>query len=167
MCSMDQIEPKGLDEVFPKLESFVEKEDMEGSVTDEDVTTGFELFRAVVYCPLATDIKLFRFVEQLLSDESARTITQTFVNLVRSGVLRDVRRFTLIKEFYLVLASTLNLRYGNVLLATSTNSQLETMINDDWPFFTNHTDLVKNCLLGSHCDSIQDRVQKLGKNLLL
>ena len=166
MCSMGQIRSEGLDEAFPKLVSFVEKEDMEGSATEEDVTTGFELFLAVVYCPLATDIKLFRFVNRLLSNESARTIIQTFVNLVRSGVKPDVRGFTLIKEFYGVLASTLNLQYGNVLLATSTNSQLQTMIDNEWPFFTNHTDLVKNCLSGSHCDSIQDRVQRLGKNFL-
>ena len=163
---MGQIGSKHLDEVFPKLVSFVDKEDMEGSAKDEDVTTGFELFRAIVYCPLEMDIKLFRFVDRLLSNESARTIIQTFVNVVRSGVITDVRRFTLIKELYGVLAATLNLQYGNVLLATSTNSQLQTVLDNDWPFFTALTKVVKNCLYSSQCNSVQDKVQKLGKNLL-
>ena len=88
------------------------------------------------------------------------------VNLFQSGVLQDRTSFTQAKEFYLVLASTLQLQYGNVLLATSTKSQLQTVIDNDWPFFTNYTHLVKKCLKDTDCDSIQDIIQKLG-NLLL
>ena len=58
---------------------------------------------------------------------------------------------------------TLNLQYGNILLATSTNSQLQSVIDNDWPFFTNQTDLVKTCLTDSDCDSIHDIIQKLGE----
>ena len=65
-------------------------------------------------------------------------------------------------EFYEILATTLNLEYGNILLATSTKSQLQAVIDNDWPFFTNNTDLVKICLLDSDCGVIQDIIQDLG-----
>ena len=163
MCSMeDQISSDFLDEAFPKLASFVNENDLEESATDEDVMIGFEIFHAIVYCP-SMDIKLFLFVDQLLSNESSRTIIQTAVNLFRSGVLKDLTGFTEAKQFYQVLVSTLDLQYGNVLLATSTKSQLQAVINNDWPFFTNQTDLVKTCLLDSGCDSLQDIFQKLGR----
>ena len=163
MCSMeDQISSDFLDEAFPKLVSFVNEKDLEESATDEDVMIGFEIFHAIVYCP-SMDIKLFLFVDQLLSNESSRTIIQTAVNLFRSGVLKDLTGFTEAKQFYQVLVSTLDLQYGNVLLATSTKSQLQAVINNDWPFFTNQTDLVKTCLLDSDCDSLQDIFQKLGR----
>ena len=61
------------------------------------------------------------------------------------------------------LAATLNLQYGNILLATSTKSQLQTVRDNDVPFFTNNTDLVKTCILDSECDRLQDVIGDLGK----
>ena len=66
------------------------------------------------------------------------------------------------KTFYDVLAGTLKLDYGNILLATSTKSQLQALIDNDWPFFTNTTDLLKDCLMNSDCDDIQEIIQELG-----
>ena len=163
MCEMEQIRPEHLDEAFLLLVTSNDKEDLEGPTIEEDITTGFDLFHAVVYCPLQMDIKLFRFVDQLLSNnESARTTIQTFVNLLHSGMIKDSARLTLANKFYMILASTLNLQYGNVLLATSTRTQLQAVVDNDWPFFTDHIDLVKTCLLNSDCDGIQDIVQNLG-----
>ena len=164
MCSMDQIRTEHHDEeIFSKLVSFVNKKDLVGEPSDEDIMTGFELFHAVVYCPLM-DMKLFQFVGQLLSYESARTILLTFVNLFHSAIMKDKKRMGVIKEYYGVLVTALNLQYGDVLLATSTKSQIQAVIDNDWPFFTNHTDLVKTCVLDSDCDSLHDVFQKLGKS---
>ena len=65
------------------------------------------------------------------------------------------------------VADTLNLHCGNVLLATSTRSQLQSVIDNDWPFFTNNTDLVKSCLLNSTCEGIQDIIGKPGKTVFV
>ena len=78
------------------------------------------------------------------------------------GMVKDGRNFILAKEFYFVLASTLDLQFGKILLATSTKSQIQEVIDKDWPFFTNNTDLVKKCLSDNKCDSIQDIVKKIG-----
>ena len=76
--------------------------------------------------------------------------------------IRDEAIFLLAKKFYKVLASTLNLQYGNVLLATSANSQLQTVLRNGWPFFANNTDLVEKCLQESICDGFQNISKNLG-----
>ena len=163
MCSTGQVKPENQNEAFSELASNVSTDETERpTFLDEDIQTGYELFQVIVHCPTMS-IKLFRFVEQLVSSESSRTIIQTFVNLFQSGVMTDKTSFSLAKQFYHVLSSTLNLQYGNVLLATSTNGHLQDVLRNDWPFFGNKTDLVEKCLQEpSHCRAIQDIFQKLG-----
>ena len=131
--------------------------------SEEDIKTGYEIFHAVVFCPPTMVFKLLRFLDQLLSSETSRTVIQTFVNLFQSGTITDDETsFTLAKQFYKVLAKTFQLQYGNVLLATSTRSQLMAVLDNDWPFFTNNTDRVKTCLFDSDCEGLQGIVQKIG-----
>ena len=122
MCSMGQIQPEHQKESFSRLVSSVNINQTVGPSSAEDIKTGFKLFQALVFCPRMV-IKLFRFINQLLSNEHSKTIIQTFVNLFQSGAIADKTSFTLARQFYFVLASTLNLQYGNVLQATSTNAQ--------------------------------------------
>ena len=161
-CSFEQVKSRYQDAIFSKFVSRAEdRKEKEEPTTAEDIETGFEIFHAIIHCPI-TVFKLFRFIDQLLLGETSRTIIQSMVNLFQSGVLHDRTSLNLAKEFYLVLASTLELQYGNVLLATLTKSQLQTVIDNDWPFFTNHTDLVKMCLKNSDCGSTQDIIQEIG-----
>ena len=107
-------------------------------------------------------IKLFSFLDNLFSTESTRTIIQTLVNTFRFGTITDKTSLTLTKDFYFSLASTLDLQYGNVLLATSTRSQLQEVLDNDWPFFTNNTRLVERCLKDSDCEGTQKFIHGLG-----
>ena len=166
VCSDEQISTSQINETFPEMASYNKKEDLGGLITAQDILTGLELFHSIVYCPVM-DIKFYSFVDRLLMEENSRTIIQTFVNLFQPGVVTDPKRFKLAKEFYMALAATLNLHYGNVLLATSTRSQLQTVIDKDWPFFANNTDLVKSCLLNSTCEGIQDIIGKPGKSVFV
>ena len=83
------------------------------------------------------------------------------VNLFHSDAITDVTSFMLAKKFYQVFASTLDLQYENILLATSTNSQLETIKTEEWPFLSNVTE---KCLTESDCTSLLDIYQNLGKS---
>ena len=74
----------------------------------------------------------------------------------------DLSILTLAKQFYTVLVNHLELRYGDVLLATATRSQLQALLNNDWPFLTNQTDVMKVCLNGSDCDRVEKNIEKLG-----
>ena len=108
--------------------------------------------------------KLYTFIDQLLSNETSRTIIQTIVNLFQSGAITDKTSLTLAKQFYNVLASTLDLQYGNILLATSTNAQLQAVKKNEWPFFANHTHLVDKCLTDSDCGGLQEIYRHLSKS---
>ena len=132
MCSISQIKPQNQKGAVSQLFTNVNANPTEGPPFEEDIKNGYELFQAIVYCPRMV-IKLFRFVDQLLSSERSRTIIQTSVNLFRSGVITDETSFTLAKQFYFLLASTLNLQYGNVLLSTSTKAQLQAVIREASP----------------------------------
>ena len=159
MCSMGQVKTQNLKEAFSKLVTYKITDEQEGFASEEDVRSGYKLFHAIAHCPTMT-IKLFRFINQLLSNESSRTIIQTFGNLFHSEA--DKMSFTLAKQLYHQLSFTLNLQYGNVLLAMLTNGQLQTLTRNDWPFFANNSDLVEKCLQESHCDGIEDIFQRLG-----
>ena len=161
MCRMGQVIPKNREGAFSKLVTNINDKLTEEPPSQKDIKIGYQIFQAIVYCPRMV-IKLFRFVDQLLSSESKRTIIQTFVNFFQSGALTDKISFTLAKQFYFEVASTLDLQYGNVLLATLTNAQLQAAIRRDWPFFVNNTDMVGKCLQESHCSGFQENFQKLG-----
>ena len=165
-CSMDQIKYGYLEGSFSQLVSFVEEKDQKEPLTDMDVNTGFEIFHAIVYCPVK-DLKLFRFVDRLLTLETSRTIIQTIVNLFHHHVIKDPRRYMLTKKFYLRLAATLDMQYGKVLLASSTKAQLQAVIDNDWPFFTNLTDVLKTCLYHSNCENLQEILQEQGEKILI
>ena len=160
-CSMGQIKSEQIEEFFPKLVKYSEKRSLTGSALERDKRTWFEIFQAIGYCPIM-NIKLFLFFNNLLDNESSRTIVQTIVNLFHSKAIKDRKSKKLMADFYAVLASTLGLEYGNILLATSTKSKLQTVMDNNWPFFTNNTDLVRSCLLDLNCDFIQEIIQKLG-----
>ena len=104
-------------------------------------------------------------IDQLLSVETSRTIIQTIVNLFQSEVVMNDISFTLTSKFYQVLADTIALQYGNILLATSTTAQMQAMFRNKWPFFTNFNDLVEKCLWESSCDTFQDIYQNIGKTI--
>ena len=161
MCTMGQIKPQHQKEAFSKLFSDMKMNETEEFTTMEDIKTGYQIFHVIVYCPTMV-MKLYRFIYQLLLSESSRTIIQTFVNLFQSRAVTDRTSFTLAKQFYHILASTLNLQYGNVLLATMSNEDLQAFIRHDWPFFGNNTDLIEKCLQGSNCDGIRGIFQKIG-----
>ena len=127
---------------------------------DEDTRTGHDLYHAGVFCSPA--MAFYTFVDQLLSVETTRTIINTMANLFQSGAITDETSLTLARQFYHVLASTLDLHYGSILLTTSTSAQLQAGIRKKLPFFVNYTDEVEKCLLGSHCDTIRDIYENLG-----
>ena len=166
ICSSDQIKSENINKTIPKLMTIVDMKNVEEPVIDHEIMTGFKLYHALVYCPM-TVMKLYRFVDHLLSSESKRTIIQSYTNLFHSGVLKGTTIVDLAKAFYMKLATTLNLQYGNILLATSTKSGLQTVIDIDGPFFTNNSDLVKNCILDSKCDRLQDIFEDLGNFSLI
>ena len=158
---MDQVITDMSAELFSKLD---QPELTDEPPTEDDIRVGHKLFHVIIYCPTANEIRLYRFVDQLLATESQRTVIQTLSHLVRLKPRADEKSLLpLLKKFYKVMASTLNLQHGNVLLATLTNAQLGDMINNEWPFFGNNSGAVGKCLSENRCDALQDSLRELGE----
>ena len=159
---MEQVkEGQYQDELFSKVLSNISRVKTEQHITDDDIETGFEFFHAIVFCPSMV-FKVYTFIDQLLINETSRTIIQTIVHLFTSGAITDDKTRSLTKQFYQVLASTLELQFGNLLLATSTMSQLLALKRNNWPFFENYTAFVEKCLQVSVCDFVQNIHQQFG-----
>ena len=162
VCLVGQVSSEFREDVFSKITPKTNKGNTHDGHSEKDIETGYQLFHAGIFCP-TLNLKMYKFIDQLISDETSRTIIQTIVHHFHNRVIDDEKIFALTKSFYFVLASTLNLQYGNVLLLTSTKVQLEEVIQKGLPFFTNHTNLVEKCLQETKCDVIQDIYEKLSK----
>lgn len=127
ICTQEEVISNDLDDIFSKLGL---NENMnntsERHPSDGDMRTGSELFHAIVYCP-AIPIKLFRFIDHLITNESSRTLIKTIVNLGQQGAIADPISGILVKQFVTEMDNSLALQYGNVLLATSNNPSLESL----------------------------------------
>ena len=89
ICSMEQVQPRRQNSIFSTLSLEVEGNSRsQNPPSHEDMKTAHRLFYAIVFCP-TMPFKLFRFIDQLLSSESSRTVIQSVVNLLQSGVLTD------------------------------------------------------------------------------
>ena len=164
---MEQVkEGRYQDEVFSKVLANISRAKTEEQITDDDIEAGLEFFHAIAFCPSIV-IKVYTFIDQLLRYETSRTIIQTIVHLFRSGAITDDKTLFLTKQFYHVLGSTLELQYGNILLATSTMSQLQALKRNNLPFFENYIEFIEKCLHDSICDFVQDIYQKFGTYLCL
>lgn len=75
MCSKEQVTPENQYKIFSKLVSNVNMNEINAPSSNEDIKTGFDLFHAIVYCPVRV-IELSKFVDHLLSSESTRTTIQ-------------------------------------------------------------------------------------------
>ena len=162
MCSMEQVKHQNQTDFIGKVVPKILK--VEGLLSKEDIRNGFELFHAVVFCP-ETSIKVSRFVDQLLLDESQKTLINALVNLLRSDILKDTTIMASTKQFYFEVASILYLQYGNILVAMSNNSQRQALMRYDWPFFSNTSQLVEKCLEDSSCDGFQSMLQNMGNSI--
>ena len=155
MCSMGQVRPENQREAFSKMVTNIKSNKTELYPSDEDMKSGYKLCQAIVFCPTML-IKLFRFVDQLLSSESSRTIIQTFEHLLQPGSMKDLESYTLTRQFYLVLTKTLRLQRENVLAAIFTKPQFQPAIESNSQFMPS----------ADHSDEIQGIFQELGRYVL-
>ena len=166
MCSIGQIKREHQKQVITRLVINIQANKASKEASDKDIETGYEVFHAAVFCPTIL-FKLYTYIDHLLSNETLRTIIQTVVHLFKSGAIADATSFKLAKQFYNVMALTLDLQYGNVLLAASTIAELERVESNNWPFLTNYTDLANRCAQERNCDFVQDFHQILGMSSLI
>ena len=130
-------------------------------ITEDDIQTGFMVFSSLMSC--SEQLALSQFLHSILSTESPRTIIQATVNTIQSDNIKDKDSRKLLNLVFLALDKKLNFQLGKILLAISSKLELDSMIAKDWPYFTNYTEEIDQCLSGANCQGVRDLVQTLGK----
>ena len=115
-------------------------------ITDDSMKKGLAIYAVTVFCS-NTQKQLFVFFSDLVSRETPASIILATVNTIKSSYRRDYSDKLLLNMFY----ETLNLNYGKILLATSSMEYIKTMKDYDFPFFTNNTTMIDDCLRGGQC----------------
>ena len=158
MCSGSQIAPKYY-KVISGLNIGLNKTG--GDANNEDVLTGFMMFSTMIYC--SESVALSQFLHSLLSTESPRTIIQATVNTIQSGDIEKSMNKKRMNRFYLALDKIFHLQLGKIFLATKSPSELQAMKTKDWPYFSNYSQEIDQCLKNASCQGVKDIIQTLGK----
>ena len=119
------------------------------------------IFSATVYC--TETVPLYKFLYILISSQSPRTVIRALVNTIQADNIRERNNRKLLNQFFLALDKIFHFQIGKILLATSSLSQLQSMMAMDWPYFNHYSKEIDLCLNGSSCLEIMNLVQTLGK----
>ena len=72
---------------------------------------------------------------------------------------------THMNNFYLDLDKVFQFHLGKILLATASPPQLKIMMAKDWPYFTNFSQHMDQCLNNNSCKGVNNILRVLGKTL--
>ena len=121
------------------------------STNEEDLQNGLVIFVAIVYCPdIVEELKLYKFVDDLLTSQNPGTIMRATINTIEAATLNEdlSAKFN---TFFKILDQVLKLHYGMILLASSSPSSVLEMLASDRPYFPNK--YVEQCRDG-YCESL-------------
>ena len=102
-------------------------------------------------------------MEQLVSNATARSLLLAVVNSLQSDNLNKNDR-AMLNMFYRDLDQMMDLKLGRILLAISTQSQLETMLAKDLPYVTKYAKEIELCSSGKDCTGIRALINTIGKS---
>ena len=164
MCSGGQLKKGFYPKVFDLLGDQIEGYKPVKTFTEEDIETGFMLFSAIIFC--SEPVALTQFLHILLSTQSPRTIIHAAVNTIQSEDIKEILTRNLMNNFYLDLDKIFQFHLGKIHMATASSSQLQSMIAKDWPYFTQHSHHIDQCLNNESCEGVYNITRSLG-NLYL
>ena len=160
MCSQGQVKPEHFSKLFSSIKLDLSLDATKTTVNDEDITTGFMIFSVVVYC--SESVALSQFLHSLLTTQSPRTIIQATVNTIESDNIKDNTNRQLLNDYFQSLNRTFNFEYGKILMALSSPSELQAMMDKNSPYFTNFSKDIHLCLSGDSCHGLMDSIKSLG-----
>ena len=103
-----------------------------------------------------------QFLEQLVLNATPRSLLLAVVNSLQSNNLNRNDR-TLLNMFYKDLDRMMDLKFGKVLLALSTHSQLENMLAQDLPYVTKYAEEIRLCSYEKKCAGITALINTIGE----
>ena len=154
MCFNGQVKSKHYTSLFESVLRSITPDIVQVRVNDDDITTGFKLFSAMVYC--SEPVALSQFLHNLISFQSPRTIIQATVNTIQSDNIKEVQNKKRMNKFYLALDNILKFQHGNILLALSSAAEIESLKAKDFPFFAHHSQELDQCLSDVTCNPVKN-----------
>ena len=85
------------------------------------------------------------------------------VNTIISGHAKEFSVKTQLNKFYEAIDEIFKLEYGNILLVASSKKDLQQMLDNEWPFFTNQSGMIRRCLRGEQCQNATELMKTLSK----
>jgi hypothetical protein len=131
----------------------------EQSPSDEDISTGLRLFFTLIYCS-QEGIEMYTFFNQTISSESAPTILQTTMNMLRTPLKNAINSRSM-NRLYGFLEDRFSLQLGKILVALSSMSELDILINRGAPYLAKFTDAIKNCKKDDNCTEVESSAKSL------
>ena len=156
------MEPFHFSSLFTDLTLGVFNETLKTTINNEDTETGLMIYFAIVYC--AEPVALTQFLHSLLSTQSPRTIIQATVNTIQSDRIQEKSNRQRMNKFFHALNKIFDFKLGAVLLATTTPAEINSMLSKDWPYFTQFSKEIDQCINAASCQGVKEIVQKLGNN---
>ena len=140
-----------IEEVFDELgydDTEREEQETEKNCRSE-LKTEFIMFSAIIFCPSTVlDIQLYNFLDDLISNESPRTLIHGIVNTLGS---KDLDRITStnLNDFFNELDSMRGFEFGKTFLTLSSPAEIESMLQKGLPYMTKYKDDLEMSLNGN------------------
>ena len=160
ICSGNQVTDKNFPTLFEDISEENNTFETEKNISEQDIVTGFMIFSSLIHC--SESIAISQFLHNLLSTQSPRTIIQATVNTIQADYIREKENRMSLNKFFMALNSIFSFHLGRILLATSSSSQLKSMMSKDWPYFNQFYHEMDECLNDASCQGVKDIVQTLG-----
>ena len=96
---------------------------------------GVSLYSVLLYCN-KEGFDLFHFHTHLLQASSMRTIIQATKNNIVLAHITDYENMENVKQFYLTIKRSLNLELEDILGFLLSASEVQSMLNIEWPFLS-------------------------------
>ena len=132
-----------------------------GNITSVDIENGLIAYALLLFCPNEAS-KVGHFMEQLVLNSTPRDLLLGVVNSLHSDHLSRNDR-DLLNQFFKEVNQVLGLTFGRVLLALSTQAQLEVMLAKDLPYVTDYAIDIQQCLSQNNCTGIKTLIDTLGE----
>ena len=157
-CTYNQMDGLSKDNIFKELGDSQPFND--SIVTSDDIEDGLVLYSLLMFCP--QEMLVEKFLQNLVFTENLPTLLQATVNTIMSKYLApQVKKVA--GDFFLKLRQKFNLKFGEVLIASSSLAQMRTMMNLEMPFLAPYKGAIAKCLDGNDCGNIKDLIGSLGK----
>ena len=158
-CTNDQMDDLSKNKIFQEIDLGVSQPFNDSIVTSNDIEDGVMLYSLFMLCP--QEMLVENFLQNLIFTENLPTVLQATVNTIMSKSFATKIK-ELVGDFYLELRQKFNLRFGEILIASASQSQMKTMMTQELPFFIPYKDDIAECLDGNDCDHIKKVIASLG-----